>query len=83
MTVIQCNLFIYAATGLLFITDEIVSYPQGQLATILDGHRGSDDNPYTTVDDQYLRVLDIAVSQDTRSRKHVWSNVYVVLFAPS
>ena len=65
------NLFIYAATALRFIGDDVVSDPQGQLAIILDGRRAPHDNPYITIDGLYLQVLRTAASQNPESRKRV------------
>ena len=65
------NLFLYAATALRFIGDEVVNDPQSQFAIILDSREEPDENPYSIIDDLYLRVLDAAVSQNTVSRSRV------------
>ena len=65
------NLFIYAATALRFIGDDVVSDPQGQLEIILDGRRAPHDNPYIAIDGLYLQVLTTSVSQTPESRRRV------------
>lgn len=82
---LSSGLFIFAATAVKFIQDEIYSDPQGQLACLLSTIATSNSSSHHLLDQLYLQVLNNAypdVSTDLACRLKIALGSIVLLQSP-
>ena len=82
---LSSGLFIFAATAVKFIQDEIYSDPQGQLACLLSTIATSNSSSHQLLDQLYLQVLNNAypdVSTDLTCRLKIALGSIVLLQSP-